>query len=69
MWAATIYAAKIPPNEDFSLEYIRQMNNMDEVHFFAAKKKSQFKIKTQVGPLIWNSKAAGQEVNKILREI
>ena len=36
----------------FSLEYIRLMINMDEIHFVVAKKKSQFKIKTHIGPFI-----------------
>lgn len=49
-----IFGCKLPPYKlpkflpmrIFSLEYIRQMINMDEIHFVAAKKKSQFKIKT-----------------------
>ena len=36
---------KFIPMRIFSLEYIRQMINMDEIHFVAAKKKTQFKIK------------------------
>ena len=45
------------------------MLNMDEFHFVAAKKKSQFKIKTQIGPFICNSKAAGEEADKLLQEM
>ena len=42
---------------------------MDEIHFVAAKKKSQFKIKTQIGPFICNSRAVGEEVDKLLKEM
>jgi len=45
------------------------MINMDEVHFVVAKKKSQFKIKTQVDPFISNIRVAGQEENKRLNEV
>ena len=41
------------------------MINMDEIHFVAAKKKSQFKTKTQIGPFICNSKATREEVDKL----
>ena len=53
----------------FALEYIRQMLNMDEIHFVAAKKKSQFKIKNQIGPFICNSRVAREEADKLLREM
>lgn len=36
------------PMTIFSLGYIRQMIKMDEVHFVAGKRKSQFKIKIEV---------------------
>lgn len=45
------------------------MLNMDEIHFVTAKKKSQFKIKTQIEPLIWNRMVAGEEVDKLLKEM
>lgn len=45
------------------------MINMDEIHFVAAKKKSQFKIKTQVGPFICNSREVGEDTNKLLKEM
>lgn len=32
-------------------------------------KKPQFKIKTQIGPFICNNKAAGEEVDKYLKEM
>ena len=53
----------------FSLEYIRQMIGVDEVHFLSAKKKSHFRIKSQIDPLICNSRATGGEADKILKEI
>ena len=53
----------------FALEYTRQMINLDEVHFFSAKKKSQFRIKSLIGPFICNSRAAGDEADKILKEM
>lgn len=53
----------------FSLEYIIQMINMDEINFVSGKRKSQFKIKSQVGPFICNSKAAGIEADSILKQI
>lgn len=45
------------------------MLNLDEIHFFAAKNKSQFKIETHVGPFICNIKAAGEEADKLLKEM
>ncbi len=57
------------PMKIFALEYIRQMINADELHFVLAKKKSQFKIKSQIGPFICNSRAAGEEGDKILKEM
>ena len=51
----------------FSLKYIRKMIDADEVHFFSAKKKSQFKIKSQIGPFICNNRAARGEADKILK--
>ena len=44
------------------------MINMDEIHFVVAKKRSQFKIKTQVGPFICNSRVAREEADKLLKE-
>ena len=41
----------------------------DELHFVSANKKAQFKIKTQIGPFICNSRAAREEGEKILKEM
>jgi hypothetical protein len=51
----------------FSLEYIRKMINSDEIHFVAAKKKSQFEINTQIGPFIFNNRETGEEESILLK--
>ena len=45
------------------------MLNADEVHFVSAKKKSQFRIKSKIGPFICNERAIGEEADKILKEM
>lgn len=45
------------------------MINIDEVHFVVAKKKSQFRIKSQIGPFICKNRAVGDEANKRLKEM
>jgi len=42
---------------------------MDEIHFVATKKKSQFKIKTKVDPFICNNSATEEELDKLLKEM
>ena len=72
-----VYASELAPYKlpkylsmrIFSLEYIRQMIDADEVHFVSAKKKSQFRIKSHIIPFICNSRATGGEGDKILKEI
>ena len=54
---------KYVPIRIFALEFIRKMINMDQIHFQAAKKKSNFKLKTQVGPFICNTRATRQDAN------
>lgn len=60
---------KYLPIKIFSLEYIRQRLNANEVHLVAANKKSQFKLKAQVGPCICNTKATWEEVDRLLKEM
>lgn len=63
---------KIPkflPMKIFALEYIRQMINADEIHFVVAENKFQFKMKSQIGPFICNSRPIGEEVDIRLREM
>jgi hypothetical protein len=57
------------PVRIFSLEYIRKMINSDDIHFVSLKKKQQLRIKGQIGPFICNSQAAGEEVQKLLKEM
>jgi len=72
-----VYGCELPPYKlrkyvpmrIFSFEYIRQMINMDDLHFVSAKKKAQFKIKTQVGPFICNIKAASNEADALLKQM
>ena len=35
----------------FALEYLRQILNSDSINLLAATKKTQFKLKNQIGPL------------------
>lgn len=54
------------PMRLFSLEYYRQIINLDEVHFVKAKKKAQLRIKYQLGPFVCSSREAGKEAEEIL---
>jgi len=53
----------------FSLEYIRKMINSDDIHFVSLKKRQQRRINGKIGSFICNSRAVGEEANKILREM
>ena len=57
------------PFRVFSLEYIRKMINSDDIHFVSLNKKQQMRIKGQIGSFICNSRAAGEEAKKILKEM
>ena len=52
-----------------SLEYIRQMINMDDLHFFSGKIKSQFNIKSKTGSFICNTRFAGIEADTLLKNM
>ena len=52
----------------FSLEYIRQMINMDELHFFSGKRKAQFKLKASIGSFICNTRSVGAEADAMLKK-
>lgn len=45
------------------------MINIDQLHFVAAKKKAQFKIKTKVGPFFCNAKATCNEAENLFKQI
>jgi hypothetical protein len=53
----------------FALEYIRQIMNSDDIHFVSLKKKKQLRIKGQIGPFICNNRGAGEEADRILKEM
>ena len=46
----------------FALEYLRQILNFDYINFLAAKKKTQLKLKIQIGPFIINKREAEKEI-------
>jgi hypothetical protein len=53
----------------FTLEYVRQIINSDDIHFVSLKQKQQMRIKGQIGPFICNSRAVGEEADKLLKEM
>jgi predicted nucleic acid-binding protein len=53
----------------FALDYIRQIMNLDDIHFVSLKKKQQLRIKGQIGSFICNSRGAREEADQILREM
>ena len=71
VYGSNLLPYKLPkylPMRVFALEYIRQILNLDSINFLAAKKKTQFKLKNQVGPFICNHREAGIEASKQLLE-
>jgi len=71
------YGSKLPlykipeylPMSILSLEYISKIIHLDNIHFVAAKKKSQFRIKTQIGPFIYNNRATREEAYLLLKQM
>jgi hypothetical protein len=45
------------------------MVNSYDIHFVAAKKKQQLKIKTQIGPFICNNRSAGEEADNLFKQM
>jgi hypothetical protein len=45
------------------------MMNSDDIHFVVAKKKSRLKIKTQIGPFIYNNRSTGEEADNLLKHM
>jgi hypothetical protein len=43
--------------------------NSDDIHFVSLKKKQQLRIKGQIGSFICNSRGAGEEADRILKEM
>jgi hypothetical protein len=52
---------KYLPVRIFSLEYIRQIINFDDIHFVSLKKKQQLRIKGQIGSFICNNRGTGKD--------
>jgi len=53
----------------FALEYYRQFNSADLTHFYGARKKTQLKIRHQLGPFIFNKREeAWKDTDTILGE-
>jgi hypothetical protein len=61
--------AKYLPMRICASDYLRQMINSYEIHFVVAKKKSQFRIKTQIGPFICSNMAMGEEADILLKQM
>jgi hypothetical protein len=45
------------------------MINSDDIYFVSLKKKQQLRFKGQIGSFICNSRAAGEEADKLLKEM
>jgi hypothetical protein len=60
---------KYAPVRIFALEYIRQIMNLDDIHFVSLKKKQQLRIKGQIGSFICNIRGAGEEADRMLKEM
>ena len=57
------------PMRVFSLEYIRQMINMDDLHFVSGKRKAQFKLKESIESFICNTRATSAEADAMLKKM
>ena len=59
---------KYVPMRLFALEYFQQFGNADMIHFYGRSKKSQLKIRHQLGPFIFNKREeAWEEADKMLK--
>jgi hypothetical protein len=57
------------PVRIFSLEYIRQKRNSEDIHFVSLKKKQQLIIKGKIRFFIYNSRGVGEEADRFLKEM
>jgi len=72
-----VYGCEFPPYKlpffvlmrIFSLDFISQRMNIDEIHFVSRNKKAQFMLKAQVGPFIVNTRVENKEVKNLLRQM
>lgn len=71
MYGCELFPFNLPryvPMRLSSLEYFRQIINAELTHFCNAKKKSQLRIKNQLGPYVINFRDAWKDAEKILEE-
>ena len=58
------------PMRLFALEYFRQFGNADYLHFQSKNKKVQLKVRSHLGPFLYNKKEEGwKEANSILEAL
>lgn len=57
------------PMRVFSLEYIRHMIKMKDLHFVSGKRKAQFKLKASIGYFISNTRSSSVEVDATLNKM
>ena len=72
LYGAGIEPYRLPifvPMRLFSLEFIRQSLNVDQIHFVPMKKGHLFKLPMYVGPFIVNMRQATNEANKMLENM
>lgn len=60
---------KYLPMRIFSLECFRHIINSNEVHFLFSRKKTQFKVKNQLGPFICKNREARPEAVRLLQQM
>lgn len=61
--------AKFVPMRILSLEYIQKMIHMDDLDYVVAKKKALFKIKSRVGPFVYNPRSPSKEADLVLKQM
>jgi hypothetical protein len=72
VYGCKLASYKLPkylPVRIFSLEYIRQIINSDDIHFVPLKKNQHLRIKRQIGSFICNNRGVGEEADRMMREM
>jgi hypothetical protein len=72
VYGCELASYKLPkylPMRIFSLEYIREMINSDDIHFVSLKKKQQLRIKGKIVSFIYNSRDVGEEADRLLKQM
>jgi len=57
------------PTRIFTLDFIIQSLNLDQVHFLPRKHSALFKLKEKVGPFLVNATEAIAEIEIMLQEM